>query len=351
MKNLFGLVIFLLLAFPAFGEELPFLTNQNSVQTTQFGNDDEIYIEGICLPANQEPGKIYITSDKIWQTNDQLFDISGGIETFAASSDGRIPRTKIWNKPPSQGTYDVAIDTNNDLILQEYEKQCVIGLIGAGFRVGNPPPPAETTPPPSSPPASPPPASPPPSAKPSKSFSLGEYVETDSLSNVRKSAGGTAFGTQAEGALGIVIGGPTQASLGGKYFWFWKIDFKDDPDGWVSESNLKSAAAPQEEVAVEETVATTSPSTEANAIEEKPKEETANEKMLAQVSTMFRNFGSNPLMGSIIIGAALFFGLVLSSIIISRAIRPPSRRQAQRQLRRQVRPQARQIDILPPEKS
>lgn len=370
MKSLFsavGIIIFLFLASPAFAEEPSiFLTNQNGERTTQFEITDKIYVEGICLPANKDMAKIFIAPDKTWQEGDKLFDVSASIESFAASADGVVPRTLIWANP-LQGKYDVLIDSNNDYILQGYEQKCIIGLTGAGFQVGTPvPPPAppsdsSSSPSASSPPASPPPASSP-STKPSKSFSLNDYVETNSLSNVRKSAGGTALGTQAEGALGIVIGGPTQASLGGKYFWFWKIDFENDPDGWVSESNLKSVPVP---LKTEENNATTSPllatttETAQTVVEETPQEEGTFQKeekqtMLSQISAAFKDFGSNPLMGSIIIGAALFAGLVISSIIISRAIKPPEfKARAQRQPRRQTRRRAptqlpRRLDIVRP---
>ena len=208
MKSLFsavGIIIFLFLASPAFAEEPSiFLTNQNGERTTQFEITDKIYVEGFCLPANQDVAKIYIAPDKVWQEGDKLFDVSASIESFAGSAEGVVPRTLIWANP-LQGKYDVLIDSNNDYILQDYEQKCIIGLTGAGFQVGTPvPPPAppsdsSSSPSASSPPASPPPASSP-STKPSKSFSLNDYVETNSLSNVRKSAGGTALGTQAEGA-------------------------------------------------------------------------------------------------------------------------------------------------------
>ncbi len=332
MKNLFVIVIFLLLASPVFAEEPGiFLTNQNGVQTTQFEIDDEIYIEGLCLPATQEIVKIYITYDKAWQTGDNLSDVSGGIETFMASADAKIPRTQIWKKAFNQGAYDVIIDTNNDSVLQDYEKQCVLGITDAGFRVGNPtppPPPAEETPssPPSPPPASVSPPSPPPvPAKPSAVFSLDEYVEVKSLSNVRKSPGGTLVGTQTQGALGAIVGGPVQASLGGKNYWFWNINFENDPDGWVSDSTLKSAPTPAptpaEEIVTEEKIAEPPADTETKVTEEIPQDEIATEKMLAQVSGADKDSGLNPFMGSVIIGAALFFGLIFSSIIIARALR------------------------------
>ena len=265
-------------------------------------------------------------SDKTWHTGDQFFDISGGIETFTYSSDGSIPRTKIWNKPPYQGTYDVMIDTNNDRILQEYEKQCVIGVTGAGFRVGNPPPPpAEITPPPLPPASTPPPSPSVLSTKPSVVFALDENVVTKSLANIRKSPGGTLVGTQEKGALGVVVGGPVQESIDGTNFWFWNINFENNPDGWVAASMIKSAPAPApaEEIvtAVEPLVNATTTATATTAVKEISQEEVVTEKMTAQVSDANGGFDLKPFMSSIIIGLALFFGLICGSFIIARAFR------------------------------
>jgi hypothetical protein len=334
MKNPFGtviLVIFLLLAFPVFAEgPILFLTNQNGVQTTQFESGDDVYVEGICLPTGNEIAKIYVTDDKTWQTNDRISDVSAGIETFTVNSDAKIPRTKIWGNPLNQGTYDVVIDTNSDFILQAHEQQCIIGLTDTGFRVGNPAPtPPPPTPPP--PPAPTPPPSPSPiPAKPSASFSLGEYIEVSGLSNVRKSPGGTLIGSQEKGTLGVVVGGPAQASLSGNYYWFWNINFENDPDGWVAESMLKSAPAPApvEETVIEENVAEPSLDTETAVAEETSQEGTlTDEEMLAQVSATDKGSGLNSFMGSIIIGAALFLGLILGSIIIARVLRKNQRLQ------------------------
>lgn len=333
MKKLFGMAIFLLLALPVFAEEPAiFLTNQSGTQTTQFESGDDIYIEGICLPANQDMFKIYITYDKIWQIGDNFSDVSASIETLTANADGKISRTKIWKSPLNRGEYDVAIDTNNNFTLQDYEQKCVIGIAGAGFRVGNPTPPPlpaiETPPsPPPPPPApTPPPISTPPlSLKPSVVFSLDEHVKAGGLANIRKSPGGTLIGSQIKGALGVVVGGPVQASLGGNNYWFWNIDFENDPDGWIAASMLKSAPAPApvsaEETVAKENVAEPATTTETTVTEETPAKETAADKMLAQVSSADKGSGLNQFMGSIIIGAALFFGLICSSFIITRAFR------------------------------
>ncbi len=330
MKKLFCVVIFLLFAFPVFAEETGvFLSNQSSVQITQFATTDEIYIEGFCLPANQDIVKIYITPDKIWQANDKLSDISAGIETLTGSADGRIPRTKIWNRP-LQGIYDVVIDTNNDSTLQEYEKQCITGITGVGFTVGNPAPPP--TAPPAETPSSPPPASTPPpapapvSTKPSVVFSLDEYVTVKNFANIRKSAGGKIIGTQDQGALGAIIGGPVQAPIDGINYWFWNVNFENDPDGWVASSMLKSAPAPAKEIITEPSVnmtiivATTTATT--TATEEPPQEQTADiNTETAQVSGT-GGIGSSlkPFMGYIIIGIALFLGLIFASAIIAWAL-------------------------------
>lgn len=331
MKKLFGAVILflLVLALSASAEETTvFLKNQNGTQTTQFAKTDDIYIGGICLPANQGITKIYITKDKIWQGGDEFFDVSMNIDTYAPPGDGRIDYYQpIWRHPLNEGLYDVVIDTNENRKLEEYEMKCVIGLTGAGFQVGNPAPAptptpvptAAPTPVPTLPPAggSAPAPTPPPASKPSTAFSLNESIEVKSLSNVRKSAGGTLIGSQIDGAPGTIVGGPVQASLDGKNFWFWNIDFENGPDGWVSESTIKSAPVPTPIPTLTPTptpvpteiVVPQEPIVSANVAEE----ETAGEKLVAQVS--------NPFMGSVVIGIALFFGLIFGSVIIARALR------------------------------
>lgn len=328
MKKLFGVVILflLVLTLPASAEEATvFLKNQNGTQTTQFTKTDDIYIEGICPPANQGIIKIYITKDKIWQGGDEFFDISMNIDTYTPPGDGRIDYYQaIWQHPLNEGLYDVVIDTNENRKLEEYEMKCVIGLTGAGFQVGNPTPAPTPTPVPTAAPTpvptpvyAPAPTLPP-ASKPSTAFSLNESIEVKSLSNVRKSAGGSLIGSQIDGAPGTIVGGPVQASLDGKNFWFWNIDFENGPDGWVSESTIKSAPVPTPTPTPTpiptEIVVPQEPIVSANVAEEAPQEEKiATEKMLAQVSS--------PIMGSVVIGLALFLGLILSSFIIARALR------------------------------
>lgn len=349
MKKLFCIVIFFFLAFPVFAADVPFLTNQNGTQTTQFEIGDSIYIEGICLPANdpQVPTKVYIAPHKAWQINEKLYDVSGGIETLYSSADGKIPHTLVWNHA-NEGAYDFLIDTNSNMTLEDWEKQCII----SGFTVGNPtpPPPAETTPP-SPPPASTPPPAPALSTKPSVIFSIDEYIETKSLANIRKSPGGTLIGSQEQGASGVVVGGPVQASVSGSNYWFWNINFENDPDGWIAASMIKSAPAPApapaEETVIKENItggvaesmlkSVLTPAlaegivkenveepltgTETTVTEEMPQEKIAAEKMLAQVSGIDKSSGLNQFMDSIIIGAAIFFGLISSSVIIARTLR------------------------------
>src|SRR3989338_8185068 len=71
-------------------------------------------------------------------------------------------------------------------------------------------------------------------AQSSTKFSLNDRVQVSSdllnvgLLNVRSTPDGTLLGTQATGALGTVIGGPTNA---GGFNW-WNINYDSAPDGW-----------------------------------------------------------------------------------------------------------------------
>jgi len=329
MRKIFGVLIFLVIAFPVFAEDSSvFLSNQDGTPQTQFEMSDSIYIEGYCAPAAGQTIKIYITHDQNWQGNEELSDISMGIETLDISGTGQIPRTMIW-KRPLQGSYDVLVSTNttNNFPpkLFAYEVQCVIGATDTGFRVGNPTPISTPVPTPAPTPiwtpaptpvstAVPTPAPTQKPSEPSQVFSLGDYVEVKSLSNVRKSPGGTLAGTHIEGEAGVVVGGPVEAYLSGTRYWFWNIDFEDDPDGWVAEKTLKITTAPLPEPTEEP-----APTPEPTAVQQSNnvQEEAEDEKILAQVS----DIGSSSLMGSVVIGIALFFGLVFGSVIIGRALR------------------------------
>ena len=65
--------------------------------------------------------------------------------------------------------------------------------------------------------------------------------------NVRASAGSTTVnGQQNSGAKGTVIGGPTNAQIGGtgtSYTW-WNVNFDSGADGWVASIYLAEVAAP-----------------------------------------------------------------------------------------------------------
>ncbi|MEK7638759.1 MAG: SBBP repeat-containing protein [Patescibacteria group bacterium] len=63
-------------------------------------------------------------------------------------------------------------------------------------------------------------------------------VVTDGPLNIRSSAGGGVLGTQPTSATGVIVGGPVVAN---GYTW-WKVDFKDGPDGWCAGSFLASAS-------------------------------------------------------------------------------------------------------------
>ncbi|MBI2673768.1 MAG: peptidoglycan-binding protein, partial [Candidatus Zambryskibacteria bacterium] len=76
---------------------------------------------------------------------------------------------------------------------------------------------------------------------PSTKFSINDRVQVSSGPlNVRSTANGTLLGTQATGALGTVVGGPTNA---GGYNW-WNINFDSGVDGWSAEDYLVKYVAP-----------------------------------------------------------------------------------------------------------
>jgi chitodextrinase len=72
---------------------------------------------------------------------------------------------------------------------------------------------------------------------PSTKFKVGSHLKASNGTSVRALPGGTSLGTQGRGALGTVIGGP--AYQGG--VWWWQVDFKAAPDGWVNEMRVWAA--------------------------------------------------------------------------------------------------------------
>ena len=333
IKNLFAVVVFLLLASPVFGQEMTlFLTDQDGNPKTQFETGDDIYLEGACPIAESGVSKIYITNDETWEDGDAIYDVSSGIETVLMN-DEQVVRTKVWKTPLNKGTYDVVIDINNNYTLQGYE-YCILGKTGAGFRVGNPTPVSTPTPTPTPTPVSTPtptptpkllpPPPPPPLSQPSDDFSLGAYVEVKNLANVRKSPGGALLGEQIGGAGGVIVGGPVRASLGGAGYWFWNVDFDEDPDGWVAESVLKNAPAPEPEPTPEPTPEP-EPVVDETVVEEEPLADEAapveEQTAAAQVSGSGDGVGMNSFVGAGIIGLAILFGLIFGSFVIARALR------------------------------
>lgn len=323
----------MLTALPALAaENAIFLTNKNGDKTTQFTAADEVYIEGFCLPAGNLSVKVYITNDAMWKGGETLYDISGGIELVSVAGESMMPKTKIWAMP-YDGSYDVVVDANNDLVFQPFE--CVIGADSTGFRIGNPAPTPTPTPIPTPTPVttiaptltSAPTIAPAPiPSKPSETFALDSYVEVKSLSNVRGAPGGSLLGQQNKGAIGVVVGGPVQASFGGVSYWFWNINFDSNPDGWVAESTLKSVSAP----VVAEPLDEPEPTLEAPVEEDADvgvekaveKEIVANpidaEKSLAQLSSAG---ATNSLMSAFVIGISILLGFIFGSFIIAKALR------------------------------
>lgn len=332
MKHVLAMIIFpLLLVFPAFAQEKDFfISTEDGTKTTQFNTDDSIYIEGFCaIAASDERTKVYITNDETWDHGKSLYDVSSGIESFSTTNNGAVPRLLIWKSPLKEGAYDLVLDVNNNTTWQTYEN-CILGASDTGFRVGNPappPPPASPSPPPAPEPAPPapppaPPPPPPPPATPSKMFSLDDRVEVNHFANIRQTAGGSILGQQEDEAQGTVIGGPAWASVGGTAYWFWHINFDQNPDGWVAESTLKKSTAPLLPVAESEppsqppTATTSEPAiTEVFSAPSEPPQQETDQTKLAQVSE------TKPLTGSLIIGLAIFLGLIVGSSVIAGAMR------------------------------
>lgn len=67
--------------------------------------------------------------------------------------------------------------------------------------------------------------------------SLGDRVEANGTVNVRSTPAGTpASGQQSSGSLGVVIGGPSTATLSGTSYTWYDVDFDTGVDGWVADS-------------------------------------------------------------------------------------------------------------------
>ena len=77
----------------------------------------------------------------------------------------------------------------------------------------------------------------------SSAISLGDRVQTSGTINVRQTAAGTLLGTQSSGSLGVTVGGPTVASLGGTSYTWWNVNFDSGQDGWVATTGFAVVTA------------------------------------------------------------------------------------------------------------
>ncbi|MDO8520546.1 MAG: SH3 domain-containing protein [bacterium] len=79
-------------------------------------------------------------------------------------------------------------------------------------------------------------------ASASTKFAIDDRAETTATVNVRStpSTSGVLLGTQATGAQGTVVGGPTAAN---GYDW-WQVNYDDAPDGWSVENFLQKQTTP-----------------------------------------------------------------------------------------------------------
>lgn len=75
---------------------------------------------------------------------------------------------------------------------------------------------------------------------PAVRFAIGQAIQTTTTVNVRAVGGGTLLGTQAPGAVGAIIAGPTFSNA----TTWWQIDYATGVDGWSGEDLLTPYAAP-----------------------------------------------------------------------------------------------------------
>ena len=75
----------------------------------------------------------------------------------------------------------------------------------------------------------------------SNKFSTNDRIKVNATVNVRQtpSTSGTLLGSQAQGVMGTVVGGPTFSDG----YWWWQINFDSSFDGWSVESFLDLPAA------------------------------------------------------------------------------------------------------------
>ncbi len=73
---------------------------------------------------------------------------------------------------------------------------------------------------------------------PSKTFAIGDRIETLNAANVYGTPNGASLGQQVQGHPGFVMAGPV--SKGGKIWW--NIDYNSGTDGWTSEDVLKKSS-------------------------------------------------------------------------------------------------------------
>lgn len=74
-------------------------------------------------------------------------------------------------------------------------------------------------------------------------IAINDNVITTGACNVRSSPAGTLYANgQPNGATGVVIGGPTTASLSGTSYVWWNINFSSGQDGWVASINIQTVS-------------------------------------------------------------------------------------------------------------
>ena len=180
-------------------------------------------------------------------TWNSYYTVNGGTRlSYASGSGNPTSVTYSYGGVPAGNTYQWILSVSDGLLTTE--SSLTVSIINGTSPTPTPtitptPTPTITPPPTITPTPTPTPTSTPTPPTPSSKFVLGDRVEvvTGTL-NVRSCASTSCAlrGSQAVGAQGTVVGGPTYSDG----YWWWNVNYDSGADGWSVEDNLQKAIAP-----------------------------------------------------------------------------------------------------------